>query len=71
MTKFALKKVLKKKHFENAQTLLLLRRGAAPEESPHGVNATTFLSVFLLFKLGEGKRSSIVAWPACGNNITN
>lgn len=56
---------MEKEHFRNAQTLLLLRRRAAPEQPPHCVNATTFLCVFLLLKLGEGERSSIVARPVC------
>lgn len=70
MRTFVLKKqtkkktLLEKKHFRNAQTLLLLRRRAAPEQPSHCVNATTFLCVFLLLKLGEGERSSIVARPA-------
>lgn len=42
---------------------MLLRRRAAPEQPSHCVNATTFLCVFLLLKLGEGERSSIVARP--------
>lgn len=56
--------LLENKHFRNAKTLLLLRRRASPKQSPHCVNATTFLCVFLLFKLGEGEWSSIVTWPA-------
>lgn len=55
--------LLENKHFRNVETLLLLRRRASPKQSPHCVNATTFLCVFLLFKLGEGRWSSIVAWP--------
>lgn len=48
----------------NCTTLTFWRRWAAPEESPHCVNSTTFLSVFLLLKFREGERSSIIARPA-------
>lgn len=54
---------------ENTQTLTLLRRWAAPEESPHRVNSTTFLCVFLLLKFGEGERRSIIARPTSDDNI--
>lgn len=54
---------------ENTQTLTLLRWGAAPEEFPHCVDSTTFLSVFLLLKFRESDRSSLIAWPVGDDNI--